>query len=259
MVAQSLLSHPRMDVSLYSAAAGMNATERWQDLVADNLSSASIPGSRQQEISFSAVQAGLASGAAGSAGGNYVIPFAGAATNFSQGELKATGGNLDVALEGPGFFTVQMPDGSKGYTRDGEFRLNSQGQLVTKQGFPVMSAGGTLSFDPNNPAPINISATGEVSQGVDSKGKLAIAEFGDLKALSSGNGGYYRADSPLAQPKPATSTNVRQGFVEASNTSPTLAMASLITSMRMFETNQKVMTMQSDRMSKSIADLSGTT
>ena len=175
-----------MDVSLYSAAAAMNATERWQDLVADNLSSASIPGARQQEISFSAVQAGLASGAPGSAGSNFVIPFAGAATNFSQGELKATGGNLDVALEGPGFFTVQMPDGSKAYTRDGEFQLNSQGQLVTKQGYPVVSDGGTLTFDPNNPAPINISADGEVSQGADIKGKIAITEFGNLKALTIG-------------------------------------------------------------------------
>ena len=59
MLAQSLLIVARMDVSLYSAAAAMNATERWQDLVADNLSSASVPGARQQEISFSAVQAGI--------------------------------------------------------------------------------------------------------------------------------------------------------------------------------------------------------
>jgi flagellar basal body rod protein FlgG len=246
-----------MDVSLYSAAAAMNATERWQDLVADNLSSASVPGARQQEISFSAVQAGLASSTPGAAGSSFVIPFAGSTINFSQGELKQTGGNLDLALEGPGFFAVQMPDGSKAYTRDGEFRLNAQGQLTSKQGYPVVSDGGALTFDPNNSAPINISPEGEVSQGADTKGKISVTEFGNLKALTMGNGGFFRADSAQAQPKPAA-TSVRQGFVEASNTSPTLAMASLITSMRMFETNQKVMTMQSDRMSKSITELSGT-
>jgi flagellar basal body rod protein FlgG len=228
-------------------------------MVAENLSSASIPGARQQEISFSAVQAGLAAGSPGSPGGNFVIPAAGSTTNFQQGELKATGGNLDVALEGPGFFTVQMPDGSKGYTRDGEFKLNNQSQLVTKQGYPVMATGGALSFDPNNAAPIDIAANGEISQGPDIKGKISVTEFGNLKALTMGEGGFFRADSPLAQPKPASTTGVRQGFVEASNTSPTLAMASLITSMRMFETNQKVMTMQSDRMTKSITELSGTT
>jgi flagellar basal body rod protein FlgG len=248
-----------MDVSLYSAAAAMNATERWQDMVAQNLSRASIPGARQQVISFSAVQAGLAAATPGAAGKNFVIPFAGTGTNFSQGELKTTGGNLDVALEGPGFFTVQLPDGSNGYTRDGEFQLNAQGQLTTKQGYPVVGDGGSLTFDPNNSATINISPEGEVSQGPDSKGKLAITEFANQQALTMGSGGFFRADSPLAQPQTSTTTSVRQGFVEASNTSPMMAMGSLITSMRMFETNQKVMTMQSDRMTKSIADLSGTT
>jgi len=248
-----------MDVSLYSAAAAMNATERWQDLVADNLSSASIPGARQQEISFSAVQAGQASAAPGTTGNSFVIPFAGATTNFSQGELKATGDKLDVALEGPGFLSVQMPDGSMAYTRDGEFRLNQQGQLTTIQGYPVQGANGPLTFDPNNTAPIDISASGDVSQGPDVKGKLAVTEFGNLGGLTMVTGGYFRADSLLAQPKTASVTNVRQGFVEASNTSPTLAMASLLTSMRMFESNQKVMQMQSDRMSRTISDLSGTT
>ena len=246
-----------MDVSLYSAAAAMNATERWQDLVADNLSAASIPGARQQEISFTAVQAGLAASAPDSAVKNFVMPVAGTMTNFQQGELKATGGNMDFALEGPGFFTVTMPDGSKGYTRDGEFKLNSTGQLITKQGYPVVSDGAALSFDPNNRAPITVGPDGQMSQGADVKGKISVTEFGNVKALTQGGGNYFRADSPLAQPKPATTTNVRQGFVEASNASPTLAMASLITSMRMFETNQKVMLMQSDRMSKTITELSG--
>jgi flagellar basal body rod protein FlgG len=57
---------------------------------------------------------------------------------------------------------------------------------------------------------------------------------------------------------PSATTNVRQGFIEGSNTSPTMAMASLLTSMRMFESNQKVMQMQSDRMTKTITDISGT-
>ena len=247
-----------MDVSLYSAAAAMNATERWQDLVAENLSAASIPGARQQEISFSSVQAGLASGVTGATTDRFVIPSAGATTNFQQGELKATGNNLDLALEGPGFFTVILPDGSKGYTRDGEFKLNNQGQLTTKQGYQVVSNGGTLTFDPNNRAPVNISPDGQVSQGPDTKGKIAVTEFSKVKALTMAGSGYFRADDPSAQPQPATTTAVRQGFVEASNASPTLAMASLITSMRMFETNQKVMLMQSDRMSKTISELSGT-
>lgn len=226
-------------------------------MVADNLSSASIPGARQQEISFSAVQAGMLSSASGMPSTTVEVPFAGASTNFSQGELKATGGNLDVALEGPGFFSVKMPDGSTAYTRDGEFQLNHQGQLTTKQGYPVKSTDGALTFDPADGQAITISADGEVSQGSTEKGKLAVIEFGNLKALGNGAGGFFQTDPIQAQAKPAVNTNVRQGFVEASNTSPTLAMASLITSMRLFETNQKVMQMQSDRMTRTITDLSG--
>jgi len=232
----------------------MNASERWQELVAGNLSTASTPGSRQREISFSAIQAGLANT---DASNNYVIPAASATVNFQQGEMKSTGGKMDFGLEGKGFFTVQMPDGSKGYTRDGEFKLNSQGQMVTKQGFPVMTDSGPLTFDPNNTSPIDVSASGEVSQGIDIKGTMQITEFGNPKALTMTNGSYFAADTS-AQPRPATTTGVRQGFVEISNTSPTLAMANLITSMRMFETNQKVMQMQNDRMNKAITQLSGT-
>jgi len=257
-VARSLLNVACMDVSLYSSAAAMNATERWQDMVANNLSASSIPGARQQEISFSAVQAGMASTADGFNSTNLVIPSAGTATNFKQGELKNTGSNLDMALEGPGFFTVQMPDGSKAYTRDGEFRLNSQGQLTTTQGYPVLSDSGPITFDLTNSAPTTVSSDGQVSQGIDIKGKLAITEFGNLKALTPSDGGFYQADNITAQAKSSNTTNVRQGFVEEANGSPSLAMASLLTSMRMFESNQKVMQMQSDRMTKTITDLSGT-
>lgn len=232
----------------------MNATERWQDMVAENISASSVPGSRQKEISFSAVQAGLA----GAGGEGFVMPQASYLTNFQQGDLRPTGNPMDFAVQGPGFFAVTMPDGSPGYTRDGEFMLNSSSQLVTKKGFPVLSAGGTLQFDPNNPGAISVNADGDVSQGKEIKGKLQLAEFSKPQKLSELTSGYFRSDDPNMLPLPAANSKVVQGSTEAGNTSPVLAMASLVTAMRMFETNQKVMQMQSDRMGKTISDLSGT-
>ena len=232
----------------------MNATERWQDMIAENLSMAGVPGARQREISFTAVQAGVAN----AQGQPFVIPSASSITNFSQGELRATGNNMDVAMQGPGFFTVQMPDGSKGYTRDGEFMLDAQGQLVTKQGYAVLSDAGPLRFDPNNKAPITISSEGEVSQGPDIKGKMTIAEFPKPQNLTALGRGIYRNDDPNVQPQGGFNTKVRQGFMENSNVSPTLAMATMITAMRQFETNQRVMQMQGERMGKTITELSGT-
>ena len=99
----------------------MNATEQWQDLIADNLSTANVPGSRQREAVFSAVPVGVS----GLGHDPYVIPSAGSSISFKQGELLATGNSMDFAVEGPGFLSVQMPDGSKAYTRDGQFKLNA--------------------------------------------------------------------------------------------------------------------------------------
>lgn len=243
-----------MDVSLYQAAAAMNATERWQELVSDNLALASIPGARKREISFSAVQAGLASATPGAANPGYVIPSASVTTNFQPGEMRP-GTAMDFALEGPGLFTVQLPNGQKVYTRNGEFQLNGQGQLVTKQGYLVLGSAGPLQFDPNNSAAITISATGDVSQGADTKGKLQVAEFTQPGRLTALGGGLFRADDPTLQPVTPVTTHVRQGFVEASNTSPTTEMATMITAMRMFDANAKVLQMQSDRMSREITDL----
>jgi flagellar basal-body rod protein FlgF len=247
-----------MDVSLYQAAAAMSATAQWQDLIAENLSAASVPGARKQEMSFSDVQAGLAANEADPQKSSYSVPSANRVTNFQAGELRSTGNPMDFALEGPGFFTVQMANGQSAYTRDGEFQMNAQGQLVTKEGYPVSGQGGTLQFNPNDSGPITISASGDVSQGDKQVGKLKTVEFKDPQLLTKRGAGFFTADSSSAQPVASTTTQIRQGFIESANTSPTTEMASLITAMRMFESNQKVLQMQSDRMSRVITDLGGT-
>ena len=231
----------------------MNATQRWQELISDNLASASIPGARKQQISFSAIQAGLA---AGQGGAGYVIPAANTAINFQQGELHSSGNSMDFAVEGPGFFSVQLPDGRTGYTRNGQFQLNTKGQLTTAQGYPVLGDSGPIQFDPNHSNPITVSASGEVSQGAEKKGKLQIAEFNQPNQLTAISRGLFYADSPDLKPTgTSAASSVRQGFIESANTSPTVEMATLITAMRMFESNQKVLQMQSDRMSREISEL----
>jgi flagellar basal-body rod protein FlgF len=243
-----------MDVSIYSAAAAMNATERWQDMVAENLSMAGVPGAHARAMSFSSVAAGQDS----LGGGAFVMPVANVSTDFTQGELRGTGNPMDCALQGKGFFTVQMEDGTKGYTRDGEFTVDKSGQLVTKQGHAVLSENGPIRSDPASKSALTISPEGMVSQGPDIKGKLALVEFAKPQNLVPKGGGIFSNDNPDVLPVPALDTQVRAGFAENSNVSPTLAMATMITAMRMFESNQKVLTMQSERMTKSINELSGT-
>ena len=93
-----------MEVSLYQAAAAMNATEQWQELISENLAGASTPGARKHEISFSAVQAGLTPPSSAPTRPGFVIPMATATTNFQQGELHSTGDPMD-----PGFSPCKAP------------------------------------------------------------------------------------------------------------------------------------------------------
>jgi flagellar basal-body rod protein FlgF len=243
-----------MNVSLFQAAAAMNTNARWQELISENLSAGSIPGYKKQDLSFSAVQSGQSSsGVAGSQG--VTMPKATAVTNFRQGEIKSTGVNTDVALEGPGFLSVQLPDGNTGYTRDGELHVNSTGQVVTKQGYLVLGDGGPIQLDPSNSSPISISATGELSQGTSLKGKLQVSDFSQPNLLTPISYGYFIATNPNLRPEDAPGTTLRQGYVEASNTSSSSEMVSLIASMRMYEANQRVVQMQDERMGKAISEL----
>jgi flagellar basal-body rod protein FlgG len=250
-----------MNVSLYQAAAGLSANARWQELISENLAAAGVPGYRKQELSFDAVQGGIVS--QGPAGTNslphYLLTSPTTSVNFQQGEVKQTGVSTDVAIEGDGFFGVQLPGGETGYTRDGEFHVNAQEQLVNKSGYLVLSDSGPIQFDSNNPAPISISSTGEVSQGTDAKGKLKVVGFNNVQLLTPVSHDCFLAKDPKLQPTDASSTStLRQGYIEAANTSPVLEMANLITAMRNFETNQRVVQMQDDRMGKTIIEFGAT-
>jgi flagellar basal-body rod protein FlgG len=239
-----------MNVSLYQAAAALKANTLWQETIADNLAASSIPGYKKQELSFAAVQAGLMPSRS-----NATQPHATPVTNFQAGELKFTGVKTDVALEGRGFLVVQLPDGVNAYTRDGELHTSSSGELVTKQGFPVLGDGGPIQLDLNNPAPVSISSTGEVSQGSDVKGTLKTVEFDDPKQLTAISRGYFVANASSLRPTPSPNTTFHQGYLEGSNVSPTLEMAHLITAMRTYEANQRVIQAQDERMGRAISEL----
>jgi len=229
--------------------------DRWQETISENLASSTVPGFKKQDFSFAAVQAGL-HGAPASAGASRVLMSAGiASTNFQPGEFKVTGNKTDVAIDGKGFFEVQLPNGPAAFTRDGEFHLDAQGQLVTKEGYRVLGDGGPIVVDLNNHTELSISATGEVSQGADVKGRLRLTEFGNPQLLTRLSGGYFTADNLGAGATPSTASTLRQGVLEGSNTSVVMEMANLMSAMRTFEANQRMVQIQDDRVARTISDL----
>lgn len=247
-----------MNVSLYQAASGLNANARWQEIISENLASSTIPGFKKQTMSFEAIQAGMLQPTApGALGGGQPVSLPGArtSTNFSPGVIQSTGVNTHFAIQGPGFFEVQMPNGATGYTRDGEFRINAQGQIVTKQGYMVMGEGGPIQIDRTTPGGITVAPDGTISQGGQLRGKMNLVSFNDNNLLSPAGGGFFLANNPALQPTPEPNSTVEQGMLEGSNASGVVEMANLLSAMRGFEANQKIVQMQDERMGRTISEL----
>jgi flagellar basal body rod protein FlgG len=248
-----------MNISLYQAASALNANARWQEVIAENLASSSTPGFRKQELTVEAVRAGLLPAQTQASNRlvppHFTLPNASLSTNFTPGELRYTGSITDLAIEGPGFFEVQLANGASAYTRDGEFRLNAQGQLTTKQGYPVLGDSGFIQIDPNNPAPIVVSPSGEVSQGTDQLGRIRAVNFDQPNLLQPISGALFLAQDPNLTREVAETSTLRQGWLEGANTTVSEEMASLLTAMRPFEANQRVIQIQDERMAKAIEEL----
>ncbi|MEW6302725.1 MAG: flagellar hook-basal body protein [Verrucomicrobiota bacterium] len=238
-----------MNASLTQAAAAMTANARWQDVIAGNLAAASVPGFKRQEISFASI-ADAVSGAA-----SRPMLRATAVTSFRPGELRPTGSPTDVALEGDGFFTIRLPDGSEAYTRDGEWHVNAEGVLVTKQGFPVLGETGPIQLDRDTSAPLTIGADGQIRQGAENKGALRIMAFNDPRLLTSASGGCFLARDPKLAGGPVATPLVRQGFLEGANTSAVMEMAGLLSAMRAFEASQRIVQAQDERMGRAIQEI----
>jgi flagellar basal body rod protein FlgG len=254
-----LLDSFRVNVSLFQAASALDANSRWQEVIANNLASSSVPGYKAEQISLDAVQAGMMSArGARNLPQYFSIPKATTSTNFTPGELKYTGDTTDVAIEGKGFFEVRLPNGTTALTRDGEFELNSKGQLVTKESFPVLGNDGPIQLRQDISGPLSVSSTGEVSQGSELRGKLKLTDVNDPNLLTQIGGGKFLAQNPGLVLKPGAGT-LHEGYLEGANTSSMREMASMMTAMRGFEANQKVIQIQDDRINRTIADLGNPT
>ena len=233
----------------------MSAQNRWQEVISENLSAASVPGYKKQDVAFSSFEAGLMPPTGAGVVNRFSLPHAATQTDYSQGDIHYTGAPTDVAIDGQGFFETQMPDGSPAFTRDGQFHTDNQGQLVTKEGYPVMGQSGAIRLDPAIQGTIRITPAGDVFKGLNNMGKLKIVTFGDTSQIAYAGGGRFLPTDKSVQPQDVANPSVRQNYIEGSNTTTVTEMTNLITSMRAFEANQKVIQAQDERMGKTIQDI----
>src|SRR3954466_14801925 len=133
-----------MNILLYQSASALSALERWQDSVAQNITSSQTSGYRKRTVNFSAQSAGELHTGRQTRGGHDAsmpmsFPTVNHGINFVTGETQPTRRELDVAIQGDGFFELQRPDGSKVYTRSGEFSMRADRTLVNSGGCEVLS------------------------------------------------------------------------------------------------------------------------
>jgi flagellar basal-body rod protein FlgF len=163
------------------------------------------------------------------------------------GTLRSTGEVLNLALEGPGFFVVDTPQG-EALTRRGDFRLDSEGRLVTQDGHAVLGQSGAIQIS-GTPA---IAPDGAVRVGGEVVAQLRIAQVAAESQLMPLAGDLYRA---AQLPEADLSARVRQGFLETSNVESVQEMVRLIETMRHFETVQRFVRGYDDMVGKAISEL----
>lgn len=157
--------------------------------------------------------------------------------DFAQGDLRPSDNPLDLGLEGNGFFKISTQDGAR-FTRKGNFTVDASGVLVTQEGDPVVMAesGGSIT---QNGGAISVNDSGEVVQGTNKVGRIALVDFKDLKKLIPENGGLFRAPEDLAE-TPATA-KVHSRKLETANVNPIEEMISMIVVSRNFDSTQRLM------------------
>jgi flagellar basal-body rod protein FlgF len=149
--------------------------------------------------------------------------------NFNEGSIEQSGGELDVALSGEGWLVVQTQQGER-YTRNGQLKLNSEGQLVTNAGNPVLGEGGPISFAPNESG-IEIATDGTISTTAGIKDRLQVVQFDNPHSLKKHGYTLFKTDEA---PQPAEDVRILQGMIEKSNVNPIMEMTRMVETVRAY-------------------------
>ncbi len=242
--------------ALNTAATGMDAQTKQLEVISNNIANADTTGFKKSHVDFedllyknmkdpgSATSATTKSPTGVQVGAG--VKVAGTSREHSVGSFKPTGGDLDLALDGDGFFAIQRPNGEVAYTRDGSFKRGAEGRLENSSGYPVIPE----IVIPTDSIGITISLDGRVSSR-DSKGatnelgQIQVTNFANPAGLQAIGGNLYMGTDASGTANPANPGDagvgrIQQRMLEASNVSPVQEMTDMIRGQRVYEMNSKV-------------------
>jgi flagellar basal-body rod protein FlgG len=242
--------------ALWTAASGMQTQQVNIDVIANNLANVNTTGFKKSRPEFQDLMYQNMKSIGVPSTSSTQVPTGiqiglGAKTSavtkvFTPGSISMTGNELDVAIEGDGFFQVNMPDGGTAYSRDGALKKDSQGRIVTSDGYPITPE----IVIPNNASNVSIGNDGTVTvlqagqTSPTTVGTIQLALFSNPAGLSSmGHNLYQATDSSGTATTGTPGQNgigtLSQGFLEMSNVSIVEEMVNMIVSQRAYETNSK--------------------
>ncbi|MPM36301.1 Flagellar basal-body rod protein FlgG [bioreactor metagenome] len=236
--------------AIYSAASGLKNQQTRLDTVAANIANSSTVGYKSARVDFKDALYTAMDNPAGSAMDTNLLAGSGVlvgsiSSDFADGALKDTGSELDFAISGSGFFTVENPDGEILYTRNGSFGTTDAqdgSYLVTAQGYYVLDSAGNRISLPKDLAGLRVTSDGRLSTASGSVAALGIAEFTNPEGLLSvGNTCFQETAASGRSVSTGQNTSVVQGSLEASNVDMSQEMTLLIRSQRAYSLASKAL------------------
>ena len=260
-----------MTRSLWIAKTGLDAQQTQMDVISHNLANVSTNGYKRSQAVFEDLiyqnmrQVGANSSSdtqlpTGLQLGTGVRPVA-TSRLFTQGNLQQTSNSFDMAISGHGFFQLQMPDGTTGYTRDGSFHPDAQGQLVNANGIPlsppISVPQGTRDITIANDGTVTVSIAGQ--DGVTQIGQIQLATFQNAAGLDPQGQNVFKETDASGAPTASTpgmngAGMIQQGYLETSNVNVVEELVSMIQTQRAYEINSKAI-QTSDQMLARISQL----
>jgi flagellar basal-body rod protein FlgG len=250
--------------ALWTSASGMEAQQMNLDVIANNLANVNTSGFKKSSIQFQEMMYDTAKAPGSSTSDSSTAPTGvqvgygskpvATERNFTQGNLQQTGNTYDVAIQGTGFYKLTLPDGTNAYTRDGSFLVNSDGQIVTNQGY-ILTGAGTVDPKATNVA---IGSDGTISATVNNAtvkiSPITISNFPNPEGLNSMGQNLYQetqaSGNAIDGQTPGTNGlgTLSQGYIETSNVQVVEEMVNMIQAQRAYEINSKAIQASDDMM-----------
>lgn len=241
---------------LYASATGMLTLMNKQDVIANNLANSNTTGYKRDYMTIASFPEALVYASEGQTGSSHTqapigllgpgVGIGGTGFINSDGSLRQTGGSFDLALSGDGFFAIKTPAGEM-YTRNGNFGLDGLGRLVNQDGYLVLGEGGPIKIEGDDVAIDDLGSVQVDGAYVDT---LKIRKFNE-DGLQKAGSNTFKASS---QGETADIV-VKQGYLEASNVDVVSEMVEMITTVRSFEANQRILKSQDEMLGRAVNDV----